>query len=223
VRPAKPLKPPRDLRVIQVPAIAAVRADQLEHAGVAAFETAVHDAGRPAPQDRLAAVAGPTCGRGGHNLFRHDAQPRVMAITRARCRDADRTATSHDVRIAGTAHSTHRQEVEPDRYRGLEQRRRLSRDISTRAVRGNPSRVPTVPIHRMLSNCWLAVFALEASDVIIAVFPRAYHCAGLRMEMWVSSPEPRAGPGAARLPETGREMVTRTRASRCRQPRATDL
>ena len=63
MRPAKPLKPPRDLGVIQVPAIAAVRADNLIHVGVAAFETAVHDTDRPTAQDRPAAVAGPACGR----------------------------------------------------------------------------------------------------------------------------------------------------------------
>jgi hypothetical protein len=64
VRPAKPLQPPRDLRVIQVRMIAAAGADQLEHVGVAALDTAVHDADRLVPQDRLAAVAGLTSGRG---------------------------------------------------------------------------------------------------------------------------------------------------------------
>ena len=42
--------------------IAAVRADDLIHAGVAALDAAVHDAGRLVPQDRLAAVAGLTGG-----------------------------------------------------------------------------------------------------------------------------------------------------------------
>ena len=40
--------------------IAAARADQLIHVGVAALDTAVHDADRLAPQDRLAAVTGLT-------------------------------------------------------------------------------------------------------------------------------------------------------------------
>ena len=40
--------------------IAAARADELKQAGVAAFETAVDDADRLAPQDRRAAVAGLT-------------------------------------------------------------------------------------------------------------------------------------------------------------------
>ena len=137
--------------------IAAVRADDLVHVGVAAFETAVHDADRLAPQDRPAAVAGLAGGRGRHDGLGHQAQPRITAITRARCRDRGRTATGHDVRIAGTAHSTHRQEGVPGRYRGLEQRRCLSPDVSTRAVRGHPSRVPAVPVHRVLRHCWLAV------------------------------------------------------------------
>ena len=112
----------------------------------------------------------PACGRGGHNLFRHDAQPWVTAITRERCRDGGRTGIRHDVRIAGTAHLTHRQEVVPGRYRGLEQRRCLSPNVSTRAIRGNPSRVPAAPIHRVLRHCSLCCPALATSGVIIAVF-----------------------------------------------------
>jgi len=42
--------------------VAAVRADDLIQVGVAAFETAVRDAGRLAPQDRPSAVAGLTAG-----------------------------------------------------------------------------------------------------------------------------------------------------------------
>jgi hypothetical protein len=60
--------------------------------------------------------------------------------------------------MATTAHSTHRQEVVPGRYRGLEQRRCLKPDISTRAVRDMPSRISAVPNHRMLRHCMLAVF-----------------------------------------------------------------
>jgi hypothetical protein len=37
--------------------ISAVRADDLIPVGVAAFETAIHDADRLTPQDRLAAMA----------------------------------------------------------------------------------------------------------------------------------------------------------------------
>src|SRR2546421_7584139 len=102
--------------------VAAVRADDLIQVGVAAFETAVYDAGRLAPQDRPSAVAGLTGGRGCHDGLGHDAQPPFTAFTRVRCRDRGRTGTGHDVRIAGTAHLT-RQEVVPGRYRGLEQRR----------------------------------------------------------------------------------------------------
>jgi len=90
VRPAKPLKPWRDLRVIQVTMIAAAGADQLIHVGVAALDLAVDDADRLAAQDGPAAVAGLTGGRGCHNLFRHDAQPRVTAITGTRYGDSGR-------------------------------------------------------------------------------------------------------------------------------------
>lgn len=87
-------------------------------------------------QDRLAAVAGPTGERGCHDGLELKAQPRVTAITRARRGDGGRTGISHDViRVASTAHSTHRQELVPGRYRGLEQRHRLSADGSTQAVR----------------------------------------------------------------------------------------
>ena len=55
-RPAKPLKPRGDLGVIQVRMIAAAGADQLVPVGVAALDTAVHDADRLVPQDRLAAA-----------------------------------------------------------------------------------------------------------------------------------------------------------------------
>jgi hypothetical protein len=63
--------------------IAAARADQLVHVGVAALDTAAHDADRLAPQDRLAAVTGLTGGRGCHDLLSRDTQPQITAITRA--------------------------------------------------------------------------------------------------------------------------------------------
>ena len=114
VRPAKPLKPRRDLGVIQVRMIAAAGADDLEHVGVAALEAAVHDADRLAAQDRPAAVAGLTGGRGCHLLFRHEAQP---PVTGTRCGDSGRAGNGsgigRDVRIARTAHSTHRQVIIP--------------------------------------------------------------------------------------------------------------
>ena len=136
------------------------------------LRTAVHDADRLAPQDRPAAVAGPAGGRGCHDGLRRKAQPRITAITRARCGDRGRTGTSHDVRIARSAHSTHRQEGVPGRRRGLEQRRCcLSPDGNTRPVRGHPSRVPAVPIHQVLRHCSLCRPAATASGVIIAVSP----------------------------------------------------
>jgi len=60
--------------------IAAAGADELKQVGVAGFETTVHDAGRPAPQDRLAAVAGLTGERRCHDVLRPGAQPQVTAI-----------------------------------------------------------------------------------------------------------------------------------------------
>ena len=55
-----------------------------------------------------AAVAGLTGGRGCHNLFRHDAQPRVTAITGTRYGDSgrmgSRSATRRRVRGTRTAH-----------------------------------------------------------------------------------------------------------------------
>ena len=128
--------------------ISAVRADDLIPVGVAAFETAIHDADRLAAQDSLAAVAGPTGERGRHDSLELNAQPRVTAITRAQCGDGGRTGISHDViRIASTAHSAHRQERVPGRYRGLEQRRRLSPDDSTQAGRGACPAGRIMPAH----------------------------------------------------------------------------
>ena len=113
VRPAKPLKLWRDLRVIQVTMIAAAGADQLIQVGVAALDLAVDDADRLAAQDDPAAVAGLTGGRGCRNLVRHDAEQRVTVLTGTRYGDNGRSAVRRIVRGARTAHSTHRQEVDP--------------------------------------------------------------------------------------------------------------
>jgi hypothetical protein len=62
-------------------------------------------------------VAGLAGGRGGRNLLRHDAQPRVTAITGTRYGDSgrmgSRSATRRRDRGTRTAHSIHRQEVGP--------------------------------------------------------------------------------------------------------------
>ncbi len=50
IRPADPLKPARDLAVIQVGIVTAVAADDLEHAGVTAIRMPGHNAGRLAPE-----------------------------------------------------------------------------------------------------------------------------------------------------------------------------
>src|SRR5436305_251756 len=64
-----------------------------------------------------AAVAGLAGGRGCHNLFRRDAQPRVTAITGTRYGDSgrigSRSATRRRVGGTRTAHSIHHQEVGP--------------------------------------------------------------------------------------------------------------
>jgi hypothetical protein len=110
--PAEPLKPRRDLGVIQVRMIAATGADQLEHAGVAAVEAAVHDAGRLAPHQCRPAVTGLAAKRRCQDAVRLYAQPRVTATGRAQCGDGARTGslpgTGHDVRDLGTAHLAHR-------------------------------------------------------------------------------------------------------------------
>jgi hypothetical protein len=63
--------------------IATVRADELEHVGVAAFEPAAHDADRLAPQGRRVAVAGLTGQRACIDAVGLGAQPWVTAIVRA--------------------------------------------------------------------------------------------------------------------------------------------
>jgi hypothetical protein len=61
-----------------------------------------------------AAVAGLTGGRGCHNLFRHDAQPRVTGTRYGDSgRMGSRSATRRRVGGTGTAHSIHHQEVGP--------------------------------------------------------------------------------------------------------------
>src|SRR5690242_21361366 len=97
--------------------IAATGADQLIHVGVAALDTAVDDADRLTPQDRLTAVTGLTGGRRCHDPLSRNAQPPVTASTGTWCGDSgradSRSATRRSVRGARTAHSTHHQEVGP--------------------------------------------------------------------------------------------------------------
>ena len=86
LRPADPLKPGRDLGVIQVMVIAALAADELKRAGVAAFSPAHHDAGRLAPQARRAAVAGLASSGERREILVVTARPRVTGIVRSvRC------------------------------------------------------------------------------------------------------------------------------------------
>jgi hypothetical protein len=83
VRPADPLKPGRDLAVIQVRVIAALAADELKRVGEAALCPALHDADRPAPQARRAAVAGLTSRRKCREILVVTARRRVTGIVRS--------------------------------------------------------------------------------------------------------------------------------------------
>ena len=67
--------------------ITAAGADEPGHVGAAAAETAVRGAGRLAPHQRRAAVAGLAGQRERHDVAGPDAQPRRMAIMRARYAD----------------------------------------------------------------------------------------------------------------------------------------
>ena len=179
--------------------ISAVRADDLIPVGVAAFETAVRDAGRLTAQDRLAAVAGPTGERGCRDGLELNAQPRVTAITRGRCGNGGRCGISHDViRVASTAHSTHRQESLPGRYRGLEQRRRLSPDGSTQAVRGHVPPSRRTPDNREMWVSFpepavggLPAAALSVTDGLERGFPES------RKAAWLMYTRRQAEPGLA--------------------------
>ena len=82
VRPADLLKPGRDLAVIQVRVIAALAADELKRVGVAVICPARHDAGRPAPQARRAAVARLTSRRECREILVVTARRRITGIVR---------------------------------------------------------------------------------------------------------------------------------------------
>src|SRR5690348_1270464 len=58
---------------------------------VATAETAIYGAGRPTPQERRPAAAGPTDAPGSHDNRRPEAQPRALAIGRARSGHGGRT------------------------------------------------------------------------------------------------------------------------------------
>jgi hypothetical protein len=103
--------------MIQVWMIAAARADQLIHVGIAAFEMAVHDTDRLAPQERRAAVAGLTGEGDGVSDVGSGTPPRVTAIMGARSGDGGRTGSRfgavYGVKVARISHCAHRQAVVP--------------------------------------------------------------------------------------------------------------
>jgi hypothetical protein len=112
-RPSKPLEQRRDLGVIHVRIVATAGADELEPAGVAAFDAAVHDASWLTPYECRPAMAGLPDKREYHADDRPHAQPRVTAIVWTQRRDCDwtdtRSGAGHGVRVTRSAHSAHRQ------------------------------------------------------------------------------------------------------------------
>ena len=98
----------------------------------------VYDSGRPTPQERRPAAAGPTDARGSHGVRRPAATG--PTIGRARSGHGGRTRqptrTCPNAKVAGTAHLTHRQASSSYCCRGLEQRRQLSHHDNTQALRG---------------------------------------------------------------------------------------
>src|SRR6266700_1410824 len=95
VRPAEPLKPGRGLGVAQIGIVAAVAADDLERAGVAAFDSARNDANRLAAEERSAGLP-----VGISKSGRHPRQYRHIARTVTR-------TTAGDVVHIHAAHATH--------------------------------------------------------------------------------------------------------------------
>jgi hypothetical protein len=90
--------------------IAAARADELKQACVTAFETAIHDAGLLAPQDRRCAMAGLTWGRERVGVVRLAAQPLITTSAEVRYgggRTRNPPVTGHGVRVVRTAHLHH--------------------------------------------------------------------------------------------------------------------
>ena len=141
--------------------IAAAGADELKYVCVAAVEASVHDADWLAPQERRAPVAGLAGQRECHDILRPDAQPRVTMIVRTRCGDGGRTdsrsGTGHGVKVARTAHSTHRQAVVPAAAGVWSSDVGYHQTITRGHCPANvqPSRI--TPGHPMLSRCFLVV------------------------------------------------------------------
>jgi hypothetical protein len=77
--------------------VTALGADELKHAGVAAFYLALLDVGRLAPQAGRIAVAQLASKRVCHDTLVVDARPRVTGIVRAQYRNAIRTISQADI------------------------------------------------------------------------------------------------------------------------------
>ena len=158
VRPAKPLKPGRDLRVIQVQVIAAAGADQFIHVGVATLDTAVHDAHRLVPQDRIAAMTALTGGRECHVCLRHDAQPPLTAVAGTRGGEIVAGRRAGPLPVAGSeppgllTHNS-RSGSRSYHYRGLEQRRCIARSYTRpHKERAQPTRTMSDHVEVQVSS-----------------------------------------------------------------------
>jgi hypothetical protein len=108
VGPADPLKLERYLGEIPVRAVAAVAADDLERAGVAAFDPSQHDPGRLAPQARRSAVTALASRRHSHGFPGLDAAPRIAGLAGAgHCGDGTRTVSRPDTCVRAQICATH--------------------------------------------------------------------------------------------------------------------
>jgi hypothetical protein len=96
--------------------IAAAGADELKHAGVAAFHPAIGDTDRAAAHEGRPAMPGLTGQGERQEDLSTGTQPRITPMTRAaRCRvsarDRNQPGTGHDLRDRRAAHFTHRQSL----------------------------------------------------------------------------------------------------------------
>jgi hypothetical protein len=96
-RPADPLQPGRDLRVIQAGIIAAVEADELEHIGATTVRPVLRARGRLAPQNGPETVT----------ELADTRDCRDARITRSACRIVSRPGAGHG-RLVWPSHSTPR-------------------------------------------------------------------------------------------------------------------
>jgi hypothetical protein len=134
---------------------------------VATAETAIYGAGRPTPQERRPAAAGPTDAPGSHDVRRPEAQPRAW---RSGGHDPDtaaargsRPGTCPSAKVAGTAHLTHPRLVVPTAAGVWSSAASYHLTITPRPWAANvqPSRI--MPDHQLLRSCFLTVYPRATS------------------------------------------------------------